>query len=138
MLEGFKKISVRSRRPRDGRFCASFSGCGIRLSSPLFRKMGSPEYVSAYINNETKCFALKADKKKTPDSYKIGRSKAGEHLPIPSRTLRALISSVSGWDFGSHTYRADATFDEVEGVAYFDLSKAEAVTKRSLHPKNSV
>ena len=87
MLEGFTRVNLHHKKK--GSLFASFSSAGLRLSDSMLREMGSPAYISAYINKEKKQLALKVDKKKTLDSYRVSYSKKGYSLALPAKILRS-------------------------------------------------
>lgn len=128
MLEGFTRVNLHHKKK--GSLFASFSSAGLRLSDSMLREMGSPAYISAYINKEKKQLALKVDKKKTLDSYRVSYSKKGYSLALPAKILRTFLADLMGWDYTTKSYRVNGTFDTSEGVAYFDLKACEESEKR--------
>lgn len=114
MLEGFTRVNLHHKKK--GSLFASFSSAGLRLSDSMLREMGSPAYISAYINKEKKQLALKVDKKKTLDSYRVSYSKKGYSLALPAKILRTFLADLMGWDYTTKSYRVDGTFDTAKAL----------------------
>lgn len=123
MREGFRRVTPETAHGLYGTFYATFSNVGIRLSKYATQQMGFPEYISIFINDDEKVFAVQVDRKQTDENFHYKNAKAGSGLLITAHSFRLYVGKLMGWDYSKSSYRVDGEFDADEKIAYFYLTK---------------
>lgn len=131
-LEGFKAFDFNEGYPY-----VSVTKHGITFNKAVILKLGLPEYVVLYINDDTKQIAIQACDKDYPKAVAFYKEKKSGLISARwnGKDIMNTIIELTGWDIDNFIYRVDGNLIKEERAMIFDLLKANVSTAKDVENK---
>ena len=102
----------------------------IHVFTEALRGIGSPTRICFMLGEDGKRLIMLPHTKKDFVSHRVPETiyRGADSLEISSKKLCRLLAAQHNWDI-SRSYRAPGVIVSEKGLAAFDLSKAEMITK---------
>lgn len=122
MLENFRPYNVNIGMPY-----VSFTTNGITFNKTTVVRMGKPEYVVLYINDEEKQIAIKKTDANDENATAFFKPKKNDVVSARwgSKELLHKIYNMMQWDVKKDSFKVNGVYYSEEEVMIFDLNNVE-------------